>query len=184
MPDWVTEATVIAAIAQIGAILIAVVGGTGAVIIAIVNRTRQHAKAAATSSRAAAASSQITQEEVRNNHVDAAGVPINMRDEFDDRFEESQRAQEEQRRAQVEILKALDQLGIDLRGTRRDVGRLADADIESARRMTQLAERLDRHMSRSDQERDTIGHKMDEIERTIPKSELEQLQKRESNDPK
>lgn len=101
---------------------VAVVSTVGLVLIAIItNRTRQHAKIART--------------QLENNHFDADGNPINLREEQDERFISS-----------TSTLALLVQIvtGIqsDIRGMRRDIGRTADTTAHNGRRITSQDEIL------------------------------------------
>lgn len=99
-------------------VLVAIVGGAGFVSVALIsNRGRQHAKAARV--------------QVENNHRDADGNVINLREEGDERHT-----------ANTQLLKQLiaaqHAIQGDIRGIRRDIGRLMDADASHADRIHQL----------------------------------------------
>lgn len=97
-------------------VLVAIIGGIGMVTTALLaNRGRQHAKA--------------TREQVENHH------DTNMRDEGDQRHNQNVKTL-----ARLETV--VDGLANDLRGLRRDVGRLATADQHLTERTTANAERI------------------------------------------
>lgn len=77
----------------------------------------------------------ITKDHVANSHVDADGVPINMRDEQD--------------RYQVELVRKLDEIqatqrtqGRDIGGLRSDIRNLTAADLEHTRAAAENREHI------------------------------------------
>ncbi|MFD4957156.1 hypothetical protein [Microbacterium sp. NPDC058389] len=84
-----------------------------------------------------------TREHVANSHVDDQGNPIIMRDEMDARHRESMAAIAEMRR---HVDSRFDAQGADIRGVRRDVGRLTDADTHLDGRITAIDDKLGAHL--------------------------------------
>lgn len=99
-------------------VLVAIVTTLGLIVVTVLtNRTRQHAKA--------------TRTQVENNHVDAEGKPINLREESDERHAENSSML-------AQLLKIVTGMQGDIRGMRRDIGRLADADAKHDERIHDL----------------------------------------------
>lgn len=101
-----------------GDVLVAIVTTTGLILVAIItNRTRQHAKA--------------SRVQLENEHKNPDGSVINLREEADGRHLENR----EGIRALYDLAKATQS---DVRGLRRDIGRLADADARHDERWLEL----------------------------------------------
>lgn len=96
-----------------------------------------------------------TLDQVENNHRDpVTGEPINMREENDDRHEAVMTAIENVKRTQVDHGSQLRDVQSTQRGMQRDIGRLADQDVDQQRRTDKLSDHVH------------------ELEQTIPKHRL------------
>jgi hypothetical protein len=96
---------------------------------------------------AAKQSSAVTEWHTANAHLDPnTGLPINQRDDMDQKHEQL-----------LELFEGVngrfDNVERDIRGMQRDIGRLADADLEQVRKSNRMQDHLD------------------ELERTRPKPE-------------
>jgi hypothetical protein len=107
-------------------VLIALVTAIGTVLVAgfgflavRANQTRNHV-------RTAAKDSAISRDQLQNSH------PENFRDDLDAKF--------------LTVGSVLEKLGRDLSGIKRDVGRLADADLEQQRQAREDRSRLTTHI--------------------------------------
>lgn len=107
----VTDAQLNAWLTFFGGIIVAGLG----LIAALANRTRQHAKA--------------SRNQVENDHS------TNLREEQDTRHRESMAAIRELR---THVDRRFDATGSDIRGLRRDIGRLTDSDEHLEERIRDL----------------------------------------------
>lgn len=107
-------------------IIITLMSSLGTIFVAgfaflgvLVQRTRNHV-------RAAAKDSLIARDQLQNSH------PENFRDDLDAKF--------------LTVGNLLANLGRDLSGIKRDIGRLADADLEQQRQAREDRARLTAHL--------------------------------------
>jgi hypothetical protein len=109
---------------------VAIVSTVGLLVNTLIaNRTRQHARAART--------------QVENNHFDANGNPINLREEQDERHDENRRTNNENSRMIRLLLNVTTGTSSDIRGLRRDLGRLDDRLILVKRELREVFERVE-----------------------------------------
>lgn len=135
-------------------VIVAIVTTTGVIstgllsLVAIMlNKTREHARSAAKTSASAATDSAITKEQVQNSHT------TNLREESDTRHAALILALESIQGKQAEQARSIDDVKVSQRGLQRDIGRLADADLEISRAAREDRARLAKHI-----EDTTAGH--------------------------
>ncbi|ANP74551.1 hypothetical protein PA27867_3633 [Cryobacterium arcticum] len=98
-----------------------------------VNKAIGHAKSAADDSAA-------TKEQVQNSHT------TNLREESDTRHDAVMLALEGIQGKQAEQARSIDDVKASQRGLQRDIGRLADADLEHTKAAREDRERLSKHL--------------------------------------
>lgn len=125
MVEGVDPSVQVAAITALGTAVVAIIGGIITIVTLLV-QTKGHAKRADT--------------QVSNNHVDEHGEPINLREEADQRH--------------AELLGVVDNLAGDIRGMRRDVGRIDTRTHALRTDLTDLRQKVDR--VEDTQQQDTI----------------------------
>ena len=126
--DQVEAETLAPAISEGAQIIIALISVVGSMVVAgftflgvRANQTRTHA-------RSAAEDSAITKMEVKNSHT------TNFRDEFDQRH--------------MQIMDVLHDQTKSIAGIKKDIGRLADTDLELSRQAREDRARLTSHIER------------------------------------
>lgn len=116
-------------------VLIAIVSGgiptaISGVLLALITRQRRDVRA--------------VKSHVENDHKWPDGSPINLRDNIDAN--------------QNAVMGAIAAVASDLRGVRRDVGRLDSRDLERGREMRALADRFEKHLNDAEEAVDRIGN--------------------------
>lgn len=108
-----TIQTEVVLIQQIGAIVVSIVTAIGIIMVALLNRTRQHAKLAATNSA-------VVKDEVKNDHT------TNMRDESDERHGEIIATLRELSATQQQMLETQKVHGREIGNLHKSVGGIRD----------------------------------------------------------
>lgn len=123
-----TEAVVVQIIIQAGVLLSAIIAG----VFGIIHTRRQKARDAAAKKRDAATSQklEVVQQHVANSHGTI------LRDDIDKIAARVEQVERDGRARDEMILS-------ELRGLRRDIGRLGDADIQQATERAELRKKVD-----------------------------------------
>lgn len=107
------------------------------------NQAVRHSKSAATDSKSAAVDSAIAKEQVQNSHK------TNLREEQDERHKALTDTLDTILGKQAEQARSLDDVKASQRGLQRDIGRLADADLEHTKAAREDRARLSQHLEAS-----------------------------------
>ncbi|POH63646.1 MULTISPECIES: hypothetical protein [Cryobacterium] len=131
-----SDAVVTTLITTIGLVIVGLLSFLGVRVTQAVS----HSKSAATDSKSAAADSAIAKEQVQNSHK------TNLREESDERHKALTDALDTILGKQAEQARSLDDVKASQRGLQRDIGRLADADLEHTKAAREDRARLSQHL--------------------------------------
>lgn len=113
-----------------GAIIVALITTVGTILIVLIDRTRRHALA--------------SRRQVENSHA------TNMREENDERHEQETGLHKQTLKALRFLTSQMVGVQADIRGVRRDVGRLADADVRHDQKLVEHDDRITKLLDRKE----------------------------------